>query len=272
MKEGVRGARVVLVLALGILGVVWASVAVAADGRALYAGLATLQDRPGLPQGVAGLDEALTVRMAAMQDAPADPPQSSPSPFVAGLMSGIVPGSGQLAMKQKRGWIYLGIEVAAWFSFFAFRSAADQGESDARAFADDHWTFDQYEAREPCGEGLGPIDFDQERADLIEAFQSDLDTYYDEIGRNDVYACGWDGQDNRGRYVQQQDNANDLRGYSRVSGTVIFLNHVVSAVDAAKSASNRRKAAEAGEEISWNWGLRPEARGVAFNLQIHQRF
>jgi hypothetical protein len=192
---------------LGILVVTAGSAAAADDGNVLYAELSPPEDRPGLPEGVASLDEAMTVRMAAMQDAAADVPKPAPSPFVAGLMSGIIPGSGQLAMNQKRGWIYLGIEVAAWFSFFAFRSAADQGESDARAFADDHWTFQQYEAREPCGEGLGPIDFDQERADLIEAYESDLDTYYDEIGRNDVYACGWDEQGNRSQYVQQQDAA-----------------------------------------------------------------
>jgi hypothetical protein len=177
------------------------------------------------------------------------PSHGDPSPFLAGLMSAVIPGSGQLAQGQKRGWVYLGVEVAAWFSFFAIRSAGSQAEEDFEQYGDSHWDWDR------CP-GLDPVERDDE--------------FYDNIGREDDYACGWDEQSNRDIYNGMRSDSNDLYRASRYAASVAFLNHIVSAVDAAKSASNRRKAQSAQ---SLRWGVTPIRGGnLAVRVELERSF
>jgi len=204
------------------------------------------------------------------------PSHGDPSPFLAGLLSAVIPGSGQLAQGQKRGWVYLGVEVAAWFSFFALRSAGSQAEEDFQQFGGAHWDWVRYggdDTNPPvtdCGPGLGPVDFNEEKALLEDFFVNSPDDFYDEIGREDVYACGWDEQPNRDIYNGMRDDSNDLYRASRYAASVAFINHVVSAVDAAKSASNRRKA-EAAQSLRWE--VMPTRGGnLAVRVELNRSF
>jgi hypothetical protein len=193
-----------------------------------------------------------------------------PTPFLAGLMSAVVPGTGQLVQGQTRGWAYLGIEVAAWFSYFALRDAAAQSEEDYREFADEYWLWDLYQTGRSCPEG-GPRNFDEEEARLRDLYETDRDQYYVEIGRDEVYACGWDSTQAgaRSAYNDMRTEANNLYNASGVVVGVIVLNHVVSAVDAARSASRRRKAETAH---AWNWHVRPNRRGVDLRVELSRTF
>jgi hypothetical protein len=182
----------------------------------------------------------------------------------------VVPGLGQLVQGQRRGWIYLGVEVAAWFSFASLREVGNRAEDDFEEFADQHWDLDRYETETECGEGLGPRDFEEERDQIVELRDTAPDDYYEDIGRQDVYACGWDTQDNRGGYLDLRDKANRSFRASRWMTSAVLLNHVVSAVDAAKSASNRRKR----EALhSWRWQVAPTRRGdLAVQLELNRSF
>lgn len=207
---------------------------------------------------------------------------ASLSPALAGLMSAVLPGSAQLAMGSRRGWIYLGVETAAWFGVWALREAGNQAEDDYRAFADEHWVWSEYDlgpcpdkyAGEPgyetayADEGLGPRDFDEERARLVDLYDNARADWYDVLGDR-VYACGWDRLGNRSRFASMRDDANGLFGAAQGLVAVAFLNHVVSAVDAAKMASNRRKPADQALDLT----VRP-GRGVVpdFRMTLRRSF
>jgi len=160
----------------------------------------------------------------------------------------------------------MGLEAASWFGVWALRGAGNQAEDDFRAFADDHWTWDRYRSSTDCGEGLGPRDFEEEQSLLENLFDNSRDDFYGEIGDLDVYACGWDTQGNRGHFDSMRNRSNDLFRSARLLTTVAFLNHIVSAVDAAKSASNRR----AREQRAFDWQVRPGHGGLLVRMQ--QRF
>ena len=237
------------------------------EGGRLYAALSPVTARPGLDAAAAE---------------PGNPPGFqagtrpgrdgwSPSPFVAGLLSALVPGAGQLAMGQDRGWVYLGLETAGWFSHWALQEAGDQSKTDYGEFADAHWAWARYDTTSSCGEGLGPVDFEEERRALEEAERRSREEFYDDIGRLDVYACGWDDLGSRDRFRGMQGHADALFHSARTVFSLVFLNHVVSALDAAKSAANRRKARE--PDLSWNWGVGPAADGtLAMRVAVNRRF
>ena len=220
--------------------------------------------RFGLAQEAVG---ARPLRFAAADEVE-EPRGGGPSPFFAGLMSAVVPGSGQLAMGKRRGWAYLGVETAGLFAVWALQSAGNQGEDDFRSFADEHWDWEKYESVTTCGDGLGPVDFQEEHAGLVDLYASDRDAFYDDIGDLDVYACGWDALGNRSEFGSMRARSDDLFRSARAFTTVVFLNHIISAIDAAKSAANRRSAARA-----LRLDVAPAHDGsLALRLEMRDRF
>ena len=121
-----------------------------------------------------------------------------------------------------------------------------------------------------CGDGLGPVDFERERDALRDVYENARDQYYEDIGRLNVYACGWDALDRRGEYEGMRDDANGLFSAARYAVTAMFLNHVVSAVDAAKSASNRRKRDEA-HALRMGWSASPRG-DLALRVELARSF
>ena len=230
--------------------------------------------RPGAIErpGLTGAAEAEGPQFAfAVGEADAAPAASrSISPALAGLLSAVVPGAGQLAQGQNRGWIYLGVEVVTLFSVWGLRAAGDQAEEDYREYADVHWAWDRYETAASCGDGLGPVDFEREREALREVYESARDQYYEDIGRLNVYACGWDALARRDAYEGMRADANGLFSAARTAVTAAFLNHVVSAVDAAKSASNRRKQDQA-QALRLNW-MASRRGDLALRVELARSF
>ena len=191
-----------------------------------------------------GLDAGagdLALRAQDAVPADADPKSPPPSPLLAGVLSALIPGSGQLLQGDQRGWVYLGVEVAAWWSYLAVHAAGAQSEEDYRQFADASWDWQRYESVTDCGSGLGPVNYDEEHAALEEAYQSSPEQYYQDIADQDVYACGWEEQSQRAAYRSMIEESDQL--YSAATWVVgaVVLNHAVSAIDAAKSAAGKRK-------------------------------
>jgi hypothetical protein len=228
------------------------------DGRDLRFGLAGSAAEPG-PGGA---------------DAVAPDAGGRPvSPFLAGLMSAVVPGSGQLVQGQRRGLVYLGVEAVIWFSYFALHDAGNQSQTDYQEFADDHWSFERYagpDGNSPatCTDG-GPTDeFQKEKADLVDLRENDHDGYYEEIGINRVYACGWDQAASRSDFLGMRGHANDLFGAANTVASVAILNHLVSAIDAARSAARRGR----GSTSSLGWRVAPARGGVAVQMALSRTF
>jgi len=198
-----------------------------------------------------------------------------PSPFLAGLMSGLIPGSGQLIQGKSRGWVYLGVEIAAWFATLSLNSAGDQAITDARRFADGHYSLERYDTVNECGDDVGPVDKETESAVLHDNYDNNRDAYYDDIGSQDVYACGWDDQAvtggaNRSQYNDLRGEADGLHTGADIAVGVIVVNHLVSAVDAARIAANRRRQVSDG---ALDLRVSPDPGGLlAFQVQMHRTF
>lgn len=239
----------------------------AEEPPALYAELRAPAPRFGLVDEGAG-----TAPSMAPEPAPAEP--SGPTPFVAGLLSALIPGTGQLAQGQSRGFLYLGIEVASWFAYFSLQDAGDQALEDAYDYVGDvespdgKWAWDRYLANPPCGDNLGPDDLDTEKVYLQDLYDNSPDNFYADIGSEDIYACGWVDQGARAEYQSMIDDSNSLYSDSDIAVGVIVANHLVSAVDAAKSAASRRKK----ESRTLSWQVRPDRNGFAARVQLTQSF
>ena len=62
----------------------------------------------------------------------------SESTVLPAAMSAVVPGSGQLALGRRRGWIYLGLELVAWLGYADRRGAAAAFRDQYRDVAWEH--------------------------------------------------------------------------------------------------------------------------------------
>jgi hypothetical protein len=123
----------------------------------------------------------------------------------------------------------------------AIHAAGEQSEEDYRQFADVSWDWQRYESVTDCGNGLGPVNYDEESAALEEAYRNSPEQFYQDIADEDVYACGWEEQSQRAAYRSMIEESDQL--YSTATWVVgaVVLNHAVSAIDAAKSAAGKRK-------------------------------
>jgi hypothetical protein len=254
-----RGLAACALLALG------ATAAAAEVQPSVYAGLRAPGERSGLA-AVAAPEP--TARLADETASPEDGPRGKAiSPALAGVLSAVVPGSGQLVMGQRRGWLYLGVETVAWFSYFALRSAGSRSEDDYQEYADLHWDWNRYETVSSCPDG-GPENFEEERDILLDLYDNDRDSFYEAIGDQRVYACGWESSAARSAFLGGVDDADALfRGASYAAGAAL-LNHLVSAIDAARSAS-RRRAVSTG---SLEWRVRPGPSGPVLSFAANRSF
>ncbi len=173
----------------------------------------------------------------------------SMNPGLAFLMSAVLPGSSQLYMGSKRGYAYLGVEAAGWFARTHYLDAGDKRRTEYEAFARRHWSLKRYRDS-----------FDDDRclytaandSVLVHYWENDRQQYYESIGKYDRYRCGWDDfaethdpadnradSPNRSRYRDMRRQGNDLLDNARLSLGFLFLNRVVSGVDAFRIARAR---------------------------------
>ena len=200
------------------------------------------------------------------------------------LLSALVPGLGEwYAGSKKRGLAFLGAEAALVGMWVAWKGKGNDIVEEFRAVADEYWDPEEYIAWRgspisksssithalPCSSevremyipaiasGLG--------ADFGGCAASQIQQYYELLGKYDQFVAGWedlrrgtgdavaptkvDSVENfhselRLRYEDQRDESNRfLKRASTVSG-VILINHVISAIDAARVARARATGAD----------------------------
>ncbi len=178
-------------------------------------------------------------------------PAARISPALAFLMSATLPGSGQLVEGRNRAFAYLGAEALAWITHFSWKDASRKKEQESESFADRHWSFDDWSSNaDTCS---GSIPFGMNRAELQESILSQRaarsDAYYASLAKQDGYRGGWDdfacgtGENytvNRRAYSGMRQDSNDFLAKARLATTFAFLNRIVSAVDAYRTARGAR--------------------------------
>jgi hypothetical protein len=175
--------------------------------------------------------------------------ESGKSPKKAFLFSALVPGTGELYAGSRRGYFFLGFEIACWVTWVLLDQKGDALRDDFEGFADEHWIKERYVHWE--GTYLDTTDFKKTHTLPAERDQQ----YYEMIGKYDQFVLGWDDtdeydpslfatiqdlaevySDNRLIYRDMRAESNDyLKPAGYVLGAILF-NHVLSAIHAPRCA------------------------------------
>jgi len=184
------------------------------------------------------------------------------SPGKAFIFSAAVPGSGELYVGAKRGYVYLGLEAVAWTTSYFFHQSGKQKEDDYMDFADAHWI-------EPTvGDSVGvapdgsTIYYDDEHHQRIVYFrENDKGHYYEDIGKYAYYTSGWD-PGTLDDYLDMRDDSNRLLKNSSYALMAAVVNHVVSAVDALRLARSHNISLGYGVNLNLELKGSLHSRGV----------
>ena len=199
---------------------------------------------------------------------------SAKSPRRALLYSAVLPGAGEFyAGAKRRAALFFGLELAAWTLWSSWNGEGNDIEDEFRVTADENWDpLDYIEWRQstvsrhssithsfPCSTYV-------ESATLGDCPGSEKQQYYELIGKYDQFVSGWsDVSDSLGNTVQAgeidsvenfhsdlrvayEDRRNDsnklLKRATNIAG-LILVNHVLSAIDAARAARSTTPARRA---------------------------
>jgi len=192
------------------------------------------------------------------------------SPGKALLFSAVVPGSGQLYNGAKRGFVYMGVEALSWFAYFSFHKAGDDKEVEFERYADGHWDIDRLKAAVSDTTCPDPVP-NQDDIERLEEFRdSNEQHYYEDIGKLDVYQCGWDNQANRDAYRDMRQESNRLLTNARRATTLAFINHIASAVDAFLLTKKYNK--HLGQGIDLKFEMMADVRNPRGKITFTRRF
>ncbi|KPJ60804.1 MAG: hypothetical protein AMJ46_04895 [Latescibacteria bacterium DG_63] len=178
---------------------------------------------------------------------------SEKSPGKAFVFSMLAPGSGQLYVGAKRGYIYLGVEAIAWTSSYFLWKSGKQKKDEYEDFADGYWTFP--DTLDPC--------YNPEANDrLWEFYLHDKEHYYEDIGKYAYYICGWESPEHLETYRDMRDDSNRLLKGSNYAIMAAVVNHVVSAIDALRLARNYNMQLGSGVKLDLKFKGSPGSPGV----------
>ena len=172
----------------------------------------------------------------------------------AGL-SAAVPGAGQAYTGSRRAWIYALAEVAGWTSRWFYERRGHDLQDEASAYAGSpsdttsRWSFERWESRTSGNAST-----------LRALYERDRKVFYDEIARDPNLLAGWAGvpATTRTPFSNLRRNADDRLRFARYSGTSVWINHIVSAVDALRAARLHNvplgRSTRLGLKGSWHHG------------------
>jgi len=168
------------------------------------------------------------------------------SPKRALFFSALIPGMGEFYCKSYiKSIAFFGLEAALWVSYLNFTDEGNRLEDEFEAFANAHWSRDRYETWKSTTEG--------ENAEKThELPETNTQQYYEMIGKYDQFYFGWDDVDKLGLkygdrkgirmdYMTMRKDSNDKFKTASTMVSLVLLNHLISAVDAAWSAFRYNK-------------------------------
>lgn len=183
-------------------------------------------------------------------------PLQSPRATRALLLSALVPGLGQLYNKSYwKSGLFFAVEVASWFVYFGQRAEGRRLEDLYEQYADAHWDPARYWSALAAESGCDPADMtclkNYERSNFSHHLPDEKNqTYYENIGKYDQFNIGWDDatehrardSEHRERYTLMRKDSNDAFEMARLGASVVLLNHIVSALEAALTARKQDRA------------------------------
>lgn len=174
------------------------------------------------------------------------------------LFSAVVPGTGQLY--QGNYWkaaAFLAVEAIGWTLYITKTSEGNDIEDEFHAYADEHWSENDYWDWISMHSGLERSNVEALRDWEHDHFSHGLhrekdQQYYEMIGKYDQFNYAWDDSDlglldegftqalrseNRLYYEDRRDASNKAFKKATTGVTLVLFNHILSAVEAAWSIS-----------------------------------
>ncbi|MEA3288331.1 MAG: hypothetical protein U9Q77_13295 [Candidatus Marinimicrobia bacterium] len=165
------------------------------------------------------------------------------------LKSLIIPGWGQYASGHKiRALTFLTAELAGIYGYQSNYTAGADGATEFKAYADDHWLYTTWRANGATDDIGCAGNLRTHQMPLIGPDQPLKDHhFYENIGKYPEFSCGWDDYTtggfnydydedettNKAGYIKMRTRSNELYRNAQVAGTLIMVNHLISAFEAA---------------------------------------
>ena len=174
------------------------------------------------------------------------------------LMSAVLPGAGQAyANAPGRGMWFALAEAIGWTARILLRRSGDQVREEAAAFAGSPvdsvsaWSFARWAAAT-----------DMDPQELQSLYAADPEAFYDMIASDPRLFSGWgDGEAGRARFEELRATSDRRLHGARFSESVLWVNHVIAAVDALRAARvhNLKLSPSLGLDVRGGWHRgRPE--------------
>lgn len=171
------------------------------------------------------------------------------SPNRAFLSSLVVPGSGQLYVGAKRGYLFLAADIVLLTSYFITHSRAENTRDDYRDLVREHVIFDgpgTFETWDPIEDFEHATLFDNWHNVYTENNGEPLDRtgkwYWDDRRAfKDEDRKGGDDSPNREEALRLRYEANDKFELARTLLGGVILNHAISAIEARIAAKKHNK-------------------------------
>ena len=230
------------------------------------------------------------------------------------LLSVLAPGAGQYyAGGKMRAAAFFGVEALLWGLYLSWKGEGNDIEKEFRAVADENWNPQDYlewrvlpSSRSsithalPCSSfvaGANPSTYIGAVTEAIRGCSgTEKQQYYELIGKYYQFGAGWsdlrDASGNRAvpveidsvenyvselrlDYEKRRDDSNKLlKRASNVAG-VIMINHLLSAIDAARMARGQSRGADAAgleRRTRFVFSMHPGARGQVPMVTAYKPF
>jgi hypothetical protein len=187
------------------------------------------------------------------------------SEALAMSLSAILPGSGQLYVGERSGWLFAALEAAGWGGWWWQRREADRLNGDAAAIAgapDDPasaWSFQRWADATESDPGA-----------LAALYAADRDAFYNAIATDPAYGAGWSNAAAQLEFSTLRARADTRRETSRIYATALWVNHLIAAVDALRAA--RFHNLPLGENLRVRVGSRGARGRAGMTMAVEVKF
>lgn len=190
------------------------------------------------------------------------------------FLSLLIPGTGEFYAGSKlKGLFFIGLEVGAWFMYSHHKKLSDNWENLYIKMANDNWSRTRWEI---WWESLSFQDQEQFLGIQLPAKKNR--DFYEAIGIYEKFNAGWKNAEwelgvaevaspsSKKTYMKWRNNSNDALKLSTLATSVVMINHLVSALDAAWSVSRYNKNVKPSVKVKYVFA-NPEPQVLA-GIQI----